>query len=64
MRPLGISCYEDKLVENIIGQILTMVYEPKFYNDSFGFRPNRSCHQAIREVIEMVLSPVNDYHQL
>lgn len=54
MRPLGISCYEDKLVENVIAQILTMVYEPKFYNDSFGFRPNRSCHQAVREVIGMV----------
>jgi len=54
MRPLGISCYEDKVVENVIAQILTMVYEPKFYNDSFGFRPNRSCHQAVREVIEMV----------
>ena len=54
MRPLGISCYEDKLVENVIAQILTMVYEPKFYSDSFGFRPNRSCHQAVREVIEMV----------
>ncbi len=53
-RPLGISCYEDRLVENVIAQILTMVYEPKFYNDSFGFRPNRNCHQAVREVIEMV----------
>ena len=30
MRPLGISSYEDKLVENAIGQILTMIYEPKF----------------------------------
>ena len=54
MRPLGISCYEDKLVENIIAQILTEVYEPKFYNESFGFRPNRSCHQAVREIIEKV----------
>lgn len=54
MRPLGISCYEDKLVENVIAQILTMVYEPKFYNDSFGFRPYKNCHQAVREVIEMV----------
>ncbi len=50
MRPLGISCYEDKLVENAIAQI----YEPKFYNESFGFRPNRNCHQAVREIIEMV----------
>ncbi len=54
MRPLGISCYEDKLVESIIAQVLTMVYEPKFYNESFGFRPNRSCHQAVREIIEDV----------
>lgn len=53
-RPLGISCYEDKLVENAIAQILTMIYEPKFHNESYGFRPNRSCHQAVREVIEDV----------
>jgi group II intron reverse transcriptase/maturase len=54
MRPLGISCYEDKLVENAVAQILTMVYEPKFYPCSFGFRPGRSCHMAVREIIEMV----------
>lgn len=54
MRPLGISCYEDKLVENAIAQILEQVYEPKFYNESFGFRPNKNCHRAIREIIEMV----------
>lgn len=53
-RPLGISCYEDKLVENAIAQILTQIYEPKFCNESYGFRPNRSCHQAVREVIEDV----------
>ena len=53
-RPLGISCYEDKLVENAIAQILEQIYEPKFYNESFGFRPNRNCHQAVREIIEMV----------
>lgn len=54
MRPLGISSYEDKLVENAIAQILTQIYEPKFYNTSYGFRPNRNCHQAVREIIEMV----------
>ena len=51
MRPLGISCYEDKLVEHTIAQILEQIYEPKFYNESFGFRPNRNCHQAVREII-------------
>ena len=54
MRPLGISCYEDKLVENAVAQILTMVYELKFYPCSFGFRPGRNCHMAVREIIEMV----------
>lgn len=54
MRPLGISSYEDKLVENAIAQILEQIYEPKFYKESFGFRPNRNCHQAVREIIEMV----------
>jgi group II intron reverse transcriptase/maturase len=54
MRPLGISCYEDKLVENVIASILTEVYEPKFYNESFGFRPRRNCHQAVRELVENI----------
>ena len=54
MRPLGISCYEDKLVEYAVAQILTMVYEPKFYPCSFGFRPGKNCHMAVREIIEMV----------
>lgn len=54
MRPLGISCYEDKMVENIIGQILTMIYEPKFYDESFGFRPNRNCHQAVRKLVDNI----------
>lgn len=51
-RPLGISCYEDKLVEKAVAQLLEIVYEPRFLNSSFGFRPGRNCHQAIREVIE------------
>ena len=51
-RPLGISCYEDKLVEKAVAQLLEIVYEPRFLNCSFGFRPNRNCHMAIREVIE------------
>ena len=55
MRPLGISSYEDKLVENAIAQILEQIYEQKFYNESFGFRPKRNCHQAVREIIEMIL---------
>lgn len=48
-RPLGISCYEDKLVEKAVAQILEIVYEPRFKDFSFGFRPGRNCHQAIKK---------------
>ena len=53
-RPLGISCYEDKLVETAVAMILEIVYEPIFKEFSYGFRPGRNCHQAIRRVIEEV----------
>lgn len=53
-RPLGISSHEDKLVEKVVADILEIVYEPKFSEASYGFRPKRNCHQAIREVIEDV----------
>jgi len=49
-RPLGISCYEDKLVEKAVAQLLEVVYEPKFLDFSYGFRPKRNCHQAIKKV--------------
>ena len=54
MRPLGISCYEDKLVENAIARILVQVYEPIFYDFSYGFRPERNCHMAVRDIIDKV----------
>lgn len=47
-RPLGIPAYEDRLVQGVMSEILSVIYEPKFYGFSFGFRPNRDCHQAIR----------------
>ncbi|WHH56822.1 group II intron reverse transcriptase/maturase [Petroclostridium sp. X23] len=53
-RPLGISCYEDKLVENRVAEILSVIYEPKFYEFSYGFRPEKNCHQAVRKLIECI----------
>jgi RNA-directed DNA polymerase len=47
MRPIAIGCFEDKMVEWVLGKILTSVYEPIFIRNSFGFRPNKSAHQAI-----------------
>jgi len=53
-RPLGISCYEDKLVEKNVAHLLEIVYEPKFKDFSYGFRPKRNCHQAARKVIDEI----------
>ena len=51
-RPLGISCYEDKLVEKNVALLLEIVYEPIFKDFSYGFRLGRNCHQAIIKVLE------------
>jgi len=53
-RPLGISCYEDKLVEKAVAQLLEVVYEPIFSDSSFGYRPGRSCHQALRKLVDEI----------
>jgi RNA-directed DNA polymerase len=58
-RPLGISCYEDKLVEKVMAVLLTAVYEPKFQDCSYGFRPGRNCHMAVREVIRRIQGYTN-----
>ena len=47
-RPLSIYCYEDKLVQAALKQLLEAVYEPCFYDEMMGFRPNRGCHDALR----------------
>lgn len=60
-RPLGISAYEDKLVQGVMSKILTEVFEPKFLNCSFGFRPGKSQHLAMAIVakrVDRVISPL------
>ena len=47
-RPLSIYCYEDKLVQAALKQLLEAVFEPCFYDEMMGFRPNRGCHDALR----------------
>ena len=50
LRPLGIACCEDKIVQLALKKILEAVYEPRFLNCMYGFRPNRGCHGAIKEL--------------
>ena len=60
MRQLGISCTEDKIVQELTRQILEAIYEPVFIETSYGFRPGRSCHDALRQLnTEVMNRPVN-----
>lgn len=56
MRPLGIPAYEDKLVQGAMRKVLDQVYEGKFYDFSYGFRKGKNCHQAIREVNQLIMT--------
>ena len=53
-RPLSIYCYEDKLVQEALKRILEAVFEPCFYDEMMGFRPNRGCHMALRKLNYMI----------
>jgi RNA-directed DNA polymerase len=59
-RPLGICCLEDKIVQEMARRILEAIYEPLFIETSYGFRPRRSCHDALRQFNhEVMREPVN-----
>jgi group II intron reverse transcriptase/maturase len=59
-RPLGIPALEDKLVQAGLTRILTAIYESDFIDDSYGFRPNRGCHDALRALsLTVENGPVN-----
>jgi group II intron reverse transcriptase/maturase len=50
-RPLGIPGWTDKLVQEVMRLVLSAYYEPRFSTHSHGFRPNRSCHTALGEIV-------------
>jgi len=49
-RPIGIPTFEDKVLQRAVAMVLEAVYEQDFLDVSYGFRPNRSAHQAIHEL--------------
>ena len=53
-RPLSIYCYEDKLIQEALRRVLEAVFEPHFYDEMMGFRPNKGCHTAIRHLNTML----------
>ncbi|HBE8723243.1 TPA: reverse transcriptase domain-containing protein, partial [Clostridioides difficile] len=60
MRPLGIPCIWDRLVQQCILQVLEPICEPKFHNHSYGFRANRSAHHAVSRVTTLI--NLSKYH--
>ena len=52
LRKLGIPSVIDRVIQQAIVQVLTPIYEEQFSNNSFGFRPNRSCEMAVIKVLE------------
>ena len=60
-RPLSIYSYEDKLVQEALKRILEAVFEPHFYEEMMGFRPNRGCHKAIQKLNVMLEKRATNY---
>lgn len=59
VRNLGVPTVVDRFVQQAIAQVLTPIYEPKFSESSYGFRPNRCCEMAILKALEFM----NDGYQ-
>lgn len=59
-RPLGIPTVVDRVIQQAMLQVLSEIYEPIFSDHSYGFRPNRSAHMAMEEVI----GSLNDEYEL
>ena len=53
-RPIGISAFEDKLVQDAVREVLEAIYEQDFLECSHGFRPGRRAHDAIRALDQIV----------
>ncbi len=53
-RALGVPSFEDRLVQDRLSRILQAIWEPEFCDCSFGFRPGRSAHDALRRVAEVI----------
>ena len=54
-RPLGIPTLEDKVIQRAVVMLLTPVYEQDFLDCSYGFRPGRSAHQALKQLWHVIM---------
>jgi RNA-directed DNA polymerase len=51
-RPLGIPAVRDRVAQEVIRSLIEPYFEPEFSDSSYGFRPNRNCHQAIKQMLK------------
>lgn len=51
-RPLAISCFEDKIVQQAVSRILTVIFEPQFLSCSYGYREGVNGHEALRALMK------------
>ena len=54
VRPLGVPTVLDRLIQQALLQVLTPIFDPQFSDRSYGFRPGRSAHQAVRAAQEAI----------
>jgi len=60
-RPLGIPAVEDKIIQMALKRILEAIYEVDFLPVSFGFRPGKSCHQAVNALYKAIMVRPTNY---
>ena len=60
-RKLAIANFEDKIVQMAIKKLVEAIFEPKFTNNMFGFRPNRSCHDCLRYLNNCIEKKYTNY---
>ncbi len=53
LRPLGIPTVRDRVAQEVLRRLLSPLFEPLFHDNSYGFRPGRSCHTAMERVLKI-----------
>jgi group II intron reverse transcriptase/maturase len=61
MRPLGIPSYEDGLVQGVMADLLSEIYEERFLDCSYGFRPKRDAHDVVRYINHTIMTKKVNY---
>lgn len=54
MRPLGIPTVQCRIAQEVVRRLISPIFEKKFHNHSYGFRPGKNCHQAVGKVLEFL----------